>query len=164
MTDQTDSKYQYNPFFPLEISAREIAKGYVRHWQTGHLSKRQKIAEGIVDDGDFFGAMFHAVTKGPLEIGLDACEIIADEFPESEGYEQLIVGQFGDLLNSMAEGEEQSIEALLVRIVESRPLNKLAIEVFTNYLSTDAKTLLNQLRLRIAKRRKWLDLPTPIPV
>ncbi|MCZ4273687.1 hypothetical protein [Maritalea porphyrae] len=164
MTDQTDPKYQYNPFCPLEISAQEIAEGYVRYFETSHLSKRQKMAKGIDDDQDYVHAMFHAVETGPLEIGLDACEIIANKFPESDGYEQLVIGQFGSLLNSMAEIEAKSIEAMLEQIVESRPLNKLAIEVITWYLSTDAKILLNQLRLRIAKRRKWLDMPTPIPL
>lgn len=155
MSDELEATYQYCPFCPLELSAREIAEGYVRYCETSHLSKRQKILQRIVDDENYMHAIMHAVSWGPLQTGLEACEIIAKEHPESCAYEQLLIGQFSDFLNNLAKCETEEIEKLSEKIVQSQPLNELAFEIFTGYLETDAETLLNRLRKKIAKKRKW---------
>lgn len=127
----------------------------MRYCENSHLSKRQKQAQGIVDDEDYMNAMHHAVDIGPLETGLSACEIIAEEHPDSPAYEQLLIGLFGSLLNSLAKCEPAKTRSLSTRIVQSNALNELAFEFYTAYLNKDAEVLLKGLRLQIAKRRKW---------
>lgn len=153
--------YKYCPFSTLDLSARAIAEGYVHYCENSHLSKRQKQTQGINDDADYMNAMHHATDLGPLDTGLSACKIIAEEFPQSKAYEQLLVGHFGYLLNSIARCESNEAAPLLERIAASARLSEVVFDFHANLLSDEAREMLNTLRHRIAKKRKWKHkLPT----
>jgi hypothetical protein len=135
---------KYNPFEPLTLSAQELAEGYVQfcedHRLTGKTSDQYE---------DYMLAMHHSAGIGQFELCVDACEIIAETHPDSAAYEQILLGPFGDLLNSLSKYEQESISHLTEKITKSKPLRTLARELPTKFLDDEAKCLLESLLTQI---------------
>lgn len=135
---------KYSFFEPLTINAQELAEGYVQFCEDHHLT-------GKTNDQyeDYMLAMHHSAGIGQFELCVDACEIIAEYHPDSAAYEQILLGAFGDLLNSLSKYDQESISHLTEKITKSRPLRTLVRELPTKFLDDEAKCLLESLLTQI---------------
>jgi len=145
---------KYNPFVPLTISARELAEGYNRFCENGQHDKLGgSIADDKIEDIEFMHFIHHAAEIGPFELFLDACEIIAQQYPDSIAYEQILIGAFGYALGSLSTVSEAEMQRHAERIISSAPLSKAAMEVFSGYMDDEVKAFLVDLQNQITLGR-----------
>lgn len=143
---------KFNIFAPVTLSARELAEGFVRYCEFHQNKLELGVPDEEIEDIEFMLCLSHIALVGPFDLCVNACEIIASEFPDSKAYEQLLLGFFGDLIEGMSQAEKHSCEGILNKITASEPLSILANEMLTRYLSDDAKALATKIQKDIGNR------------